>query len=361
MVYVQAGSISDDVIFILLGFLFTTALAFVLDIVHGFINTKNRSKAFKTSLHVVFVLVVAFCLYLYFSSFHGQVEITKEYSFWIALGVDVLLVGFLLFHSMISGWQKTPLSHDFLEARGHPHEKIGFFNQVTGSQLRYLIAITFFEIVGIVLVISYNTLPVIDAFAISVLVVVVLNFVREFLGVTAFLRDAVTKIIEQLLTTLAEQINELINEALHQDPNQYKTRIYLLILSNKEHVFSMKYAYNMEGDRDSQLILREDQGVAGRVLRTHRPAGLCPYDIKKLNLTDEQMVLIRKDIVWKLCYPLCCDHKKIFGVMAIDSNAPLQLEHLNKMADFSHAMATSIAIVLSAYPGPFMQDAFKNN
>jgi hypothetical protein len=102
------------------------------------------------------------------------------------------------------------------------------------------------------------------------------------------------------------------------------------------------------------------QGIVGKVYKERRPMGLSPYQPNLLNLAPNQIEQIPVDIKWKLCFPLLCDHH-VFGVLAIDSESPLEKKWLDKILDFAHATITAIGILIAAYPGKDTQDAYREN
>ncbi len=273
----------------------------------------------------------------------------------VFVGSIILVISLAITNGSINSSDNTEFKIDHKDTK----ERIKFFQRNLSNQNRILIIITLIEVTAINVINLFFRSSISNILTISVTAIIIFNSIKEFYSITSLIRDTISKMLEQIVESFASQIDLLIFEALGGE-KQYDTRIYILLYSSTTQNFHMKYSYNMMGFPDYKMEIGSTQGIVGRVFKSSRPMGLVKYDPNQLNLSPNQIERIPVDIKWKLCFPLLCDHH-VFGVLAIDSNSPLEKKWLDKILDFAHATITAVAILIGAYPGKDTQDAYRES
>lgn len=215
-----------------------------------------------------------------------------------------------------------------------------FLYAVFQSSVRIIIASGL--VMGILItLITSSSLPTI---LLSLLVVlVVLNTVREFATRHGGIKEAVEYLVDQLLFALGAQIELAIKEALGAE--DYRLRCQIMLLDPQEQRLELKHGYHMAGEPDWDLPLGPNQCVRGLAFSQSKPMLRNPYDPENLGLDESQLAKLPQ-ISWMAAFPLLFrgEHKS-FGVLSVDCNHPVAQEWLDKILDFTHAMSSSIAIV----------------
>jgi hypothetical protein len=185
--------------------------------------------------------------------------------------------------------------------------------------------------------------------------IVATDIILQFYVATGDVRNSLNRSIAQLMVTLGRQIELTLEEALGNKDSRLRIRI--LIYNPDEARLFVKYHYEMSGEPDLGMSVGIRQGVVGRVFTYGRPWMFNPYNPNKLGFSKEQIDQMPSNIKWKMGHPLLCNHRP-FGVIAIDCDSDLELVWLDKILDFTHAIAISISILLGQFPSDEIQKAF---
>lgn len=193
----------------------------------------------------------------------------------------------------------------------------------------------------LILVIGAPFLPPILLFCLVLLVV--LNTLREFNSRHGAIGEAVEFLIDQLLFALGAQIELTVKEALGTE--DYRLRCQIMLLDPQEQRLELKHGYHMAREPDENLPISPTQCIRGFTFTQRRRALSNPYAPEKLGFSKEQCDKLPQ-ISWMAAFPLLLrPEEQSFGVLSVDCNRAVAQEWLDKILDFGQAISIGIAIV----------------
>ena len=274
---------------------------------------------------------------------------------WIFLPLMIILFVGLIIIALFLGSRPFPIQN-VNEPVGHRFNR---WQRIIGlpsfwSQFRLTIA-SGLVVISILLYHSIRT-----SFGIEHLVlisIVATDIFLQFYVATGDIRNSLNRSISQLVMTLGQQIELVLQETYGQ--THFRLRIRVLILDNDDQKFSSLYEYKMDGEPDINLRIGIAQGVAGRVFADKKPWMQKPYKPEELGFSEEQLSLIPRNIKWKMVFPLLSDHTS-FGVLAIDCDKDLNRTKLGKILDYTLGITNGLSVLLSQFPSREIQMAIPN-
>lgn len=174
-----------------------------------------------------------------------------------------------------------------------------------------------------------------------------LNFYREYATSYSGTKEALERLITQMIKTVASQAEFAIEEALGN--KEFRLRGHLLLYDKQTSRLKLHYGYRMKGAPDEMLEISPDECVRGKAFSESIARAASPFKPDVLGYSKEHSAMLPADIEWMTAFPLIGAKGETIGVLGLDCNKHVDQAWLDKLLDFGNTSAQMIGLVNLLY------------